>query len=53
MNNFEFISGNGKLLDFVQPLWEKSNKHHENNSNYWYEFNTRDILYNSTSTQYN
>jgi len=33
MNNFEFINGNKELLDLVQPLWEKLNKHHENNSN--------------------
>jgi ribosomal protein S18 acetylase RimI-like enzyme len=35
MDNLEFISGSSELLDFVQPLWEKLNKHHENNSNYF------------------
>lgn len=33
MNNFEFINGSRELLDLVQPLWEKLNKHHEINSN--------------------
>jgi len=35
MNNFQFINGSRELLDLVQPLWEKLNKHHENNSNYF------------------
>lgn len=35
MNNLEFINGSRELLDLVQPLWEKLNKHHENNSNYF------------------
>jgi ribosomal protein S18 acetylase RimI-like enzyme len=35
MNNFEIISGSRELLDLVQPLWEKLNKHHEINSNYF------------------
>jgi diamine N-acetyltransferase len=35
MNNFEFINGSRELLDLVQPLWEKLNKHHEANSNYF------------------
>lgn len=35
MNNFEIISGNVELLDFVQPLWEKLKKHHEMNSSYF------------------
>ncbi|MBU5590153.1 GNAT family N-acetyltransferase [Clostridium sp. MSJ-4] len=35
MNNFEFVTGGIELLDFVQPLWEKLNKHHEVNSNYF------------------
>jgi ribosomal protein S18 acetylase RimI-like enzyme len=35
MNNFEFVTGNRELLNFVQPLWEKLNKHHEDNSNYF------------------
>lgn len=33
MNDFEFISGGKELLDFVQPLWEELNVHHEINSN--------------------
>lgn len=35
MNNFKFVTGNIELLDFVQPLWEKLNKHHKDNSNYF------------------
>ena len=35
MNNFEFVTGSIELLDFVQPLWEKLNKHHKVNSNYF------------------
>jgi diamine N-acetyltransferase len=33
MSDFEFINGSRELLDLVQPLWEKLNKHHEINSN--------------------
>ncbi|MCB2291361.1 GNAT family N-acetyltransferase [Clostridium sp. CS001] len=32
MSNFEFVTGSIELLDIVQPLWEKLNKHHEVNS---------------------
>lgn len=35
MDNFEFVTGSIELLDFVQPLWEKLNKHHAVNSNYF------------------
>lgn len=35
MNNLEIISGSRELLDLVQPLWEKLNKHHEINSSYF------------------
>jgi ribosomal protein S18 acetylase RimI-like enzyme len=35
MNNFEFVTGGIELIDFVQPLWEKLNKHHQANSNYF------------------
>lgn len=35
MNNFEILTGSIELLDFVQPLWEKLNKHPEVNSNYF------------------
>ncbi|KNF07515.1 acetyltransferase, GNAT family [Gottschalkia purinilytica] len=35
MDNFEFTNGNIELLDLVQPLWEKLNKHHKINSNYF------------------
>jgi diamine N-acetyltransferase len=35
MYNFKFVTGSRELLDFVQPLWEKLNKHHEINSNYF------------------
>ena len=35
MNNFEFINGSRELIDLVQPLWEKLNKHHENSSDYF------------------
>jgi hypothetical protein len=47
MNNFEFLNGNRELFDLVQPLWEKLNKHHENNSNHFsskfrkFKFETR------------
>lgn len=35
MDDFEFITGGRELLDLVQPLWEKLNKHHESNANYF------------------
>lgn len=35
MDKFEFITGGRELLDLVQPLWEKLNKYHESNSNYF------------------
>jgi ribosomal protein S18 acetylase RimI-like enzyme len=35
MNNFHYVEGGRKLLDLVQPLWEKLNKHHEAQSNYF------------------
>ncbi|MBU5438353.1 GNAT family N-acetyltransferase [Tissierella sp. MSJ-40] len=35
MDNFKFVTGSIELLDFVQPLWEKLNKYHEVNSNYF------------------
>ncbi|ABR47613.1 GCN5-related N-acetyltransferase [Alkaliphilus metalliredigens QYMF] len=35
MNDFEFISGSRELIDLVQPLWEKLNKHHEINSDFF------------------
>lgn len=35
MNNLQFVNGSIELLDLVQPLWEKLNKHHEVNSNYF------------------
>lgn len=35
MSKFEIINGSRELLDFVQPLWEELNKHHESNSNYF------------------
>lgn len=47
MNNFQFVNGSTELLDFVQPLWEKLNKHHESRSNYFkdafknFKFETR------------
>lgn len=37
MENFQIINGGRELLDLVQPLWEKLNKHHENNSSYFSE----------------
>lgn len=37
MNNFEFVNGGRELLDFVQPLWEKLNKHHEDSSQFFSE----------------
>lgn len=35
MNRFEFVTGSVELLDYVQPLWEKLNKHHESKSIYF------------------
>lgn len=35
MSNIQFVTGSIELLDFVQPLWEKLNKHHEANANYF------------------
>lgn len=35
MNNFEFVTGSRELVDLVQPLWEKLNKHHEAKSIYF------------------
>ena len=35
MSNFKLTTGSVELLDFVQPLWEKLNKHHEDKSNYF------------------
>lgn len=37
MDNFEYINGGRELLDFVQPLWEKLKKHHEDSSQYFSE----------------
>ncbi len=35
MNTIDFITGGIELLDSVQPLWEKLNKHHQANSKYF------------------
>ena len=35
MGKFEFVNGSKELLDLVQPLWEKLNKHHEATSNHF------------------
>ena len=35
MNTIDFITGGTELLDYVQPLWEKLNKHHQINSRYF------------------
>lgn len=35
MKAFDFLTGGTELLDFVQPLWEKLNKHHQFNSIYF------------------
>jgi ribosomal protein S18 acetylase RimI-like enzyme len=32
MDKFQLVTGSRELLDLVQPLWEKLNKHHEANS---------------------
>lgn len=34
MNTIDFVTGGTELLDSVQPLWEKLNKHHQVNSRY-------------------
>lgn len=35
MSAIDFITGGRELLDTVQPLWEKLNKHHQENSRYF------------------
>jgi len=41
MESLEFISGGRELLDFVKPLWEKLNKHHEESSkNFSHKFSS-------------
>ncbi|MFT9497963.1 GNAT family N-acetyltransferase [Anaerosolibacter sp.] len=35
MDNFHYVGGGKELLDLVQPLWEKLNKHHEVQSNHF------------------
>jgi len=35
MQNIKYIEGSLELLDYVRPLWEKLNKHHQVNSNYF------------------
>lgn len=35
MSKFEYINGSKELIDLVQPLWEKLNKHHEIKSIYF------------------
>lgn len=35
MNDFEVLNGSRELLDLVQPLWEKLNKHHEANAKHF------------------
>lgn len=35
MDNLEFVNGAKELINLVQPLWEKLNKHHEVNSIYF------------------
>lgn len=37
MKDFQFVQGGRELLDHVQPLWGKLNKHHENKSKYFSE----------------
>lgn len=32
MDNLEFVTGSKELIDLIQLLWEKLNKHHEVNS---------------------
>ncbi|MDT8716856.1 GNAT family N-acetyltransferase [Clostridium sp. 19966] len=36
-NKFYFVNGSVELLEFVEPLWYKLNKHHEEKSNYFKE----------------
>ena len=35
MESFDFVTGSIELLEFVKPLWEKLNKHHEVKTNYF------------------
>lgn len=35
MNTIDFVTGEKELLDLVQPLWEKLNKHHQASSTYF------------------
>jgi diamine N-acetyltransferase len=35
MNKIDFITGGAELLENVQPLWEKLNKHHQVNSKHF------------------
>jgi diamine N-acetyltransferase len=35
MNTIDFITGGAELLEYVQPLWEKLNRHHQANSKYF------------------
>lgn len=37
MRDLEYIEGSKELLDLVQPLWEKLNRHHKIHSNYFPE----------------
>ena len=37
MDRFEFIEGGIELIDYVKPLWEKLNKLHEDNAQYFKE----------------
>ncbi len=57
MDSFQFVTGSTELLDFVEPLWEKLNMHHENSSNYFKDkfanqkFTTRKNKFLSTGNQ--
>jgi diamine N-acetyltransferase len=44
MDKFQFVDGSKELLDLVQPLWEKLRKHHEINSNYFFD-NFRNLTF--------
>jgi diamine N-acetyltransferase len=35
MSTIDFVTGGIELLDFVQPLWEKLNNHHQVNSRHF------------------
>ncbi|MCC5912556.1 MAG: GNAT family N-acetyltransferase [Clostridiaceae bacterium] len=35
MSTIDIVTGGRELLDFVKPLWEQLNKHHEENSRYF------------------